>query len=341
MSTTDKIETLKKKLSGDIDPSAKNLKDAVDAASTDKFPYKNMVSPSMFERFTECPKQWELRYKEKLYEPEDNENTIYGDSIHRLVENYMESNSKEEYQDEERLEEIVSDAVVESAKDVKDRWDGDASENREIPYTPQVIQEMIEDATRSFGQFIEFEKKFFTNGLDLISVEEEFKGPIFHNLEFRGKVDLILYNKETEEFYVIDIKSSDQSWENADINFRAKKVQLLSYKFYFSKNVEVPLENIKTAFVVLNREGDANGEYNYVESVPIDSSNEKISWMLNQWRDFLKAVTSKKGYYLDQSYKKKPSEKYCKRCPYSTEFNGTKTCDQGGKRFNEPKEERW
>lgn len=333
MSLEDKIENLKGQLYGELNESTERLKDVLDAEEEDSFPYKNMVSASMFERFSECPKQWELRYKDKNYEPEDNENTIYGDSIHRLVENYMEAEDENEYDSPEKIEDKVKNAVKTSAEDVKDRFDADASNNREYPFTPQLLDQMVKDARKSFGQYIKFADQFFTDSLELVSVEEEFKGKTFHNLEFRGKVDLVFYDNEKDLFYIIDIKSSNSSWKTQDINFLAKKVQLLSYKFYFCKELEIPFEKVKTAFVVLNREGDAKGNFGHIESISIDSSVKRLKWTIKQWQKFLTKTTYEKGYFRDRNYEKNPTEKNCSRCPYSTQFNGNGMCDQKGRRF--------
>lgn len=338
VATDQSIENLKRALSDEVDPSVKNLKQAMDQG--DNYPYKMMISPSQFDKFDKCPKQWELRYKDKNYEPEDNEDTMFGDVIHHTIERFLEAkyvNGENEFPFDQWLKEETRKEAVE----VKEFWEREADPKRDLPFDSETLSKIYEDGKNVFQEFQTFYPEFFRDDFELIGAEETFSGKAFHNLEFEGRVDLILFNPKSEMFYIVDVKTSRRGWSDRKINDRSKQTQLLAYKYYFSQSLEIPLENVKTIFLIFNRNGSARSDrFEYTEAIPIQSDKERVRWALSNLKDFVNEITHRSGFFLDREYEKRPNKYICRNCPYSTEFNGTGQCDQDGYRWNKTEGER-
>lgn len=327
-----RFQNLKEKVDGEVRSEYKGLKNVVDGEK--EFPYKKRVSPSMFDTFTRCPKQWELRYKNKNYEPQDNPDTMFGHVVHQTMERFL--SFKYEEQDKEfNLDKVLKEEIQKVASSVKKKFEKEAHKSRNIPFDEKTLEKIYEDSKKIFKEFFDFEPILFKDRFELVGTEEKVSGKFFNGLEFYGIVDIILFNPNKEKFYIVDVKTSRKGWTEYKVNNTAKKTQLLSYKYYFSKLLEdFSLDDIDVAFLIFNREGNGRNErFDYIETVSIPSKSEDVKWSFENLKDFSNEITNSSGYMKNKDYSKNPSYKICKSCPYSTEFNGTGECDQNGERF--------
>lgn len=313
--------------------SLENLSNAIDAQEEGRYPYKNMVSHFMFDKFIKCPKHWELRYKEKNYEPEDNEETFFGIVFHDLLEEYLIFKFSDQTSDFD-LKKKIPLVMEEKYEEIRQRWEEEVDlTKRNFPYDTDVLKRTHQKLKTVFNSFFEVEGKFFDKDkYELFETEQELTGDTLYNLQFSGRADVILYDKKNDEFIIMDVKTADGGFKDPKLNKKSRKMQLLLYKYYFSLNTEISLNKIRTKFLLFNREG-IEGE-KIVKEEEINSSKKDIKWAIKSFGNFLQKVFNKNGFFLNKSYPKKPNKVNCKMCPYSTEFNGTGQCDQGGKFWN-------
>lgn len=328
-----RFQKLKEKVDGKVRSEYKGLKDLVDGKKEP--PYRRRVSPSMYDTFTRCQKQWELRYKNKDYEPQDNPDTMFGHVVHQTIERFL--HSKYEGSEDFELENVLKEEIEEVSSSVREKFEEEAHESRDIPFEQETLEEIYEDAKRVFDEFFDFEPVLFKKRFELVGTEKKISGDFFHDLEFFGVVDVILFDPEKEKFYIIDVKTAEKGWSEYKANDTAKKTQLLSYKVYFSRLLEdFSLSDIDVAFLIFNREGNGrNKMFDYIETVSIPSGDDDPKWALKNLKEFTEEITDASGYMKNKDYPKEPSYKMCKSCPYSTEFNGTGDCDQNGVRFED------
>ena len=73
------------------------------------------------------------------------------------------------------------------------------------------------------------------------------------NIKYMGYVDLIIYNKQSEEYTIFDIKTSTKGWSKWQKGDEIKHQQLYLYKQYYSELFKVPLDKIIVEFYIVKR----------------------------------------------------------------------------------------
>ena len=68
-----------------------------------------------------------------------------------------------------------------------------------------------------------------------------------------GYVDLIIYDKRSEEYTIFDIKTSTKGWSKWQKGDEIKSQQLYLYKQYYSELFKVPLNKINVEFYIVKR----------------------------------------------------------------------------------------
>lgn len=284
------------------------------------------ISYSQISTFLTCPKKWSLMYREGHYKSEQNMNMTFGTAIHTTIQNFLstfynESGVKAEQLD---LEEYFEQELIKTYQE-------NTKQNNNIHFSnPEELGEFYDDGV----MILEFLKKkkgsyFSKRGWHLVGVEV----PIlispyerFTNVIFKGFIDLILYNENTNTFTIYDIKTSTKSWGDYQKKDKVKRAQLLLYKYFFSKQFNIPLENIEVEFFILKRKIPQDTEYpvkpiqQFKPSQGKTSVNESIKLM----EDFIETVFNENGL-KQQEYNPQPSDFSCKYC----QFNNSPLCNKG------------
>ena len=73
------------------------------------------------------------------------------------------------------------------------------------------------------------------------------------NIKYMGYVDLIIYDKRSEEYTIFDIKTSTKGWSKWQKGDEIKSQQLYLYKQYYSELFKVPLNKINVEFYIVKR----------------------------------------------------------------------------------------
>ena len=74
-----------------------------------------------------------------------------------------------------------------------------------------------------------------------------------NNLLYTGFLDVVLYNENSDEFTIIDIKTSTRGWTPRMKKDEDKQFQLILYKQYFSDLYNIPLEKINIKYFIVKR----------------------------------------------------------------------------------------
>ena len=135
---------------------------------------------------------------------------------------------------------------------------------------------------------------------DLVSVEEPLYENIFSNYFFKGFIDLVLQNKITKRYKILDWKTSGEDW---DVDKKKKDeiflCQMRFYKFFWSRKNNVDLDNVDCSYVVLNRlrkKKDPNSYPGNIQTVEINSSNEEIKYSLEKLAKSIKMIHIEKRF---------------------------------------------
>jgi len=285
------------------------------------------ISYSQISTFLTCPKKWSLMYREGHYKSEQNMNMTFGSALHTTVQNFLsvyynESGVKAEQLD---LAEYFEQELIKTYQE-------NTKQNNNIHFSnPEELEEFYEDGK----MILEFLKKkkgsyFSKRGWHLVGVEV----PIliqpyerFKNVIFKGFIDLILYNENVNKFVIYDFKTSVSGWKDYQKKDETKLAQLLLYKYFFSKQFNVPIENIDIEFFILKRKLPKNNEFflKPIQQFVPASGKSKINKATKLLENFIETVFDENGL-RDQQYEAKPSEWACKFCSFR---NNKELCQKG------------
>lgn len=171
------------------------------------------------------------------------------------------------------------------------------------------------------------------NDYEIISVEEPLYEVVHGIYRFKGFIDLVLKNRSTKRYVILDWKTSTQPWimqyKNKDKVFL---MQMKLYKFFWAKKHNVNLANIDTKYMVLCRYMNSKKPemgYGDVVDVPMSSSLGEIKGAVELMAQTLRKIhilkTFKKAKFIiddggkpvvDSSGNFEFDESPCKFCQY-------------------------
>jgi len=283
----------------------------------DKEKGQNHISYSQISMYTQCPKQWELSYKENLREYTESIHTLFGSSFHFVIQEYYETfyNNSVKAADEMNLEEnLESQMRTNYAESVK-KSGGHFS-------TAKDLSEFYEDGVEILREFKRRRASYLTKtGWHLAGIEI----PImvtpekdYENILFKGFIDAVLYHEPTESFILVDFKTSTRGWNAKKKKDVMTQNQLILYKEFFARQFNVPKEKIDVKFMILKRKVFANSDYPQprISESRLLSGPIKTKKAVNLVKDFIERSFNKDGSYADTTYAKEPSQTNCKYCNF-------------------------
>jgi len=223
------------------------LKTPKDLAIKARMMGKKTISYSQLNMYKGCPLQWKLTYIDKHREFIPSMFLVFGTAMHEVLQQYLTTMYEKTavaanaHDSEKMLKECMATEYKRAVKDTGSHF-SDAAEMQEF-YDEGVL--IIDYFKKRRGAY--FSKK----NTELLGVEI----PILcesddnTNIMLMGFADIVMKQGDTITIY--DIKTSMFGW-------RAKKKkaegdQLRIYKRYFSKQYDVPEENINIEYFIVKR----------------------------------------------------------------------------------------
>lgn len=286
---------------------------------------KKRVSYSQFSNWFKCRHRWYLDHVKGLREFEDSVSTCFGTAMHEVIQLYIETLYKKSAKeaDTHDLNKIFLDAF--------DRELAGKEKGKVVEITPEVHKEYVEDGANiitSFTNMTNRIKHFPSNKYEFISAEDEIIMPIKQNVEFVCYIDLVLKEKSTGRYKIIDIKTSTSGWNHYQRDDESKVAQILLYKAFYSRKYNINIDMIDVEFFILRRKLWEN--YNFPQSriqTFIPKNNQPaVARALNYFAEFVTECFTPEGKAIQtpEIYLKNPgkAKKNCKYCPHKG-----KNCD--------------
>lgn len=276
------------------------------------------ISFSQFQMYNECPKKWELNYKEGLRVPSFSINMSFGTAIHTTIQNYLtvyynESGNKA---DEIDLHSYFQDEFAKT-------YQKEYKQNNNTHFSSaEEMKEFYEDGI----QILDWIKKkrghyFSKRGWHLIGCELPLiitPNKAYKNVIYKGFLDLVLYHEDLDEFTIFDIKTSTYSWGDKQKKNEIKQAQLLLYKKFFSEQFGVDIDKIKIEFFIVKRKLNEESEYpqkRVQQYVPAHGTS-KINKAKNALDEFINKCFKTDETFKDTSHEPNPG-KHCDWCPFN------------------------
>jgi hypothetical protein len=276
---------------------------------------KKRVSYSQFSNWFNCPHRWYLDNVKGLKVYEDSISTCFGTAIHETIQLYITALYKEgtEIADDHDLMDIFAKTFEKQLTEKK------------VEISTEQTKEYLNDGQeiiKAFSNITNRIKYFPSNKYELIGIENEIIMPVKNNVDFICFIDVVLKEKNTGKYRIIDIKTSSNGWNQYQKEDPAKYSQVLIYKAFFSKKYNVPMDMIDVEFFILKRKlftGVAFPQSRIQTFIPVHNQ-KNVANILGTFSQFISECFNKDGTFIEttESYPKIPgkNKKNCKYCPH-------------------------
>ncbi len=281
---------------------------------------KKRVSYSQFANWFKCRHRWFLDHVKGLRTFEDSVSTCFGTAMHEAIQLYIETLYKKSAKEADSHD---LNAIFLAAFDRE--LAGGEKKAKPIEITPEVRKEYIEDAANiitSFTNMTNRIKHFPSGKYEFIGVEDEIIMPIKQNIEFVCYIDLVLKEKATGRYRIIDIKTSTSGWNHYQRDDEGKTAQILLYKAFFSRKYNVDIDMIDVEFFILRRKLWENYAFpqSRIQTFVPKNNQSQVARALNIFADFVTECFTPDGKFAEDHsiFLKNPGKgkKNCRYCPH-------------------------
>jgi len=284
-----------------------------------EFDYSNqkLISFSQISMYEQCPRKWALQYVEGHKVFSSSIHTIFGSSLHVAIQHYLNVfyNKSKVAADSEDIASLFEETFREEYKKEYKK------NNNQHFSSPEELREFFEDGINIINFIKKKKSEYFGKrswylvGCEvpiMISPNER-----YNNVVFKGFLDIVLYNENTDTIKIIDLKTSKGSWTKEQKSDKNKQSQLLLYKKFFSEQFKFPINKVEVEFMILKRKLFDNSEYaqSRIQIHVPPSGKTSINFSIKKLNEFIENVFNENGYKPTNNHL--PVEnKYCKYCPF-------------------------
>jgi len=275
-----------------------------------------IVSYSQLSTWKQCPHKWKLQNVDKLKNP-PSIHLIFGTAIHTALQHYLKVmyDQSGAAADREDIVQLFEDNFREEYKKGYEKNNNTHFSNAEE------MGEFFEDGKTILEYFRRKKGGYFsTRKTHLVGIEfplsyvphEEYP-----NVKYRGFIDIILYNENTEKLYIYDIKTSTRGWKDKDKKDETKASQVLLYKEYLSKIFDWDVNKIEVEFFIVKRKIWEESEFpipRIQQFIPPSGTRKRLN-ATESFRTFVEDCFDKEGKPLVKEFTKNVSD-LCKWCQF-------------------------
>ena len=271
------------------------------------------ISYSQFSQWDKCPYTWKLNYVDKAETFKGNIYTLFGSAIHETIQAYLvcyyERTIKEA--DALPLDEILMYRMKENYKQSKERH-GD-----EFEVTKEEMAEFYEDGINIINEFLKKKTGYFSKKrTELVGIEMKLNYDLSETITFNGYMDVVLHEKKTGRIRIIDIKSATMGWNKYMKADKNKTNQLLLYKHFMAKQLDIPVDKIDVEYLILKRRLYENMMYpqKRIQQFSPASGKPSINRVMSRLDEFMEECFDDKGKVISNEYEKCEKHKKCRLC---------------------------
>lgn len=249
------------------------------------------VSYSQFGMYSSCQQQFKLNYIDKLGISNANIHLLFGSSMHEVIQHFLDVmyNVTKKQALQLNLEQMLQDKLVEHFKKEKEKMGEDD------PCTKEELQEFYQDGVLILEYFRnKLDKLYSKTGFRLVAIEQVLNAEIKPGVNFIGFIDILLEDLSTNEYIIIDLKTSTKGWSQYQKSDKTKISQMLLYKKFYSDKYGIPLDKIKVEYQILKRKIFEGADFPIPRISKFVPANGKPS-VNRAWADFKGFVDSVYG----------------------------------------------
>ena len=284
------------------------------------------ISYSKYSQWDVCPHKWKLNYIDKLSEFTDNIHTLFGTSMHEVLQTYLTVmyNDTIKMADALPLEKMLLHRMKYNYTNAMEKNGG------EVICEQSDMEEFYKHGLSILDWFKKRRQNYFSKkGYELVGIETPINYDLPNDIKFIGYIDVLLYDKVRDRYKIIDIKTSTMGWNKYQKADKNKTDQLLLYKQFYGAQHDIPLDKIDVEYFIVKRKLYEKVDFPQRRVQTFSPANGKpsINKVINNLNQFLQESFIDGEYNMEHTYIKRPSKKNCRFC----EFNQTEHCDAGVK----------
>ena len=284
------------------------------------------VSYSQYSIYKQCPYQWYLSYIKKQSSFKPSVYLVYGQSMHEVIQTYLQTmyDKSVKAADEIDMNKLLEERLVATYKE-------SISENKNEHFsTKEELKEFLADGQATLDWFKKNRGKYFSKkNTELVGIEIPILQPVIEdipNVLMNGSIDFIIYDKVLEKYTIYDIKTSTKGWTDYEKKDQTKINQILLYKRFYSKVMNVPEDKVDVMFFIVKRKVFSHPDYptyRIQEFIPANGKR-KVQEAMDDLSAFIReCFTPNAKYNTERIYPKNIDS--CKFCPYT---NKPDLCDK-------------
>ena len=268
------------------------------------YSYQKNISYSQISMFKQCPHKWKLHYKDKISQRDTSIYLVFGIAVHEAIQVYLTVFYEQSRAAADRLE-----LIDKFQKTFIEVYQKQYKQNNNSHFSSaEQMREFFEDGV----EILKFFKKkiggyFSKRGTHLVGIELPVintPNKMLNNILFKGMLDVVLYHENTDEFTIIDIKTSTRGWHDKMKKNEDKQFQLILYKKYFSELYNIPLEKINIKFFIVKRKlyEECDWPQTRIQEFRPPSGKIKLNRATKYIKDFMDQVFDSQGNIKEQNY---------------------------------------
>jgi hypothetical protein len=281
------------------------------------------ISYSQTLMYNTCPHAWSLSYVKNLQTYKPSIHTVFGTALHETLQEWLTVlyNQTIKAATEMDLDALLLEKMHSIYKKEKERFGQHFSTSKEL-------SEFHNDGVEILGYIKRNRARYFSNRATyLVGVEIPLVWSVAKNVFFKGYIDVVLYNSNSDSYTILDIKTSTSGWNATAKKDDKKLAQLLLYKEYLAKQFDIDVDKIDVQYFIVKRKVPDDPEYpamgRRVQEFKPPSGKIKRGQATTALTKFITDAFDEEGRYIDKEYTKVPSKSNCMFC----QFKDTEHCN--------------
>jgi len=274
------------------------------------------ISYSQYSTWKQCPWKFKLSYidNNRIFAP--NIHLIFGSSIHLTLQKYLSIfyMTNEKKANELNMFKFLKEAMISEYNKYLKKGHIDFT-------TLDEFNEFYADGVEIINFFKKRRADYFPKKDHvLIGCEVPINYKLKDELVFNGYLDVVIKNIKTHRIKIIDFKKSYSGWRPKAANDKVKRSQLQMYKIFYSKEFNIPINNIDVEFLILKQkvyETPMGFPGKRIQRVVPPTGKITMNVVNKNINEFVDIIFDDGVYNKDSEYIKNPDINICKWCPYN------------------------
>ncbi len=278
------------------------------------------VSFSQYSMWSGCPYQYKLNYIDGLSISTSNIHLVFGTAMHETLQTYLDKCL--------RISKSQADKLMDTKAFLKDKmrelYLKESLDGTNPICSKEELVEFLEDGNLILDYFQKpknFNSFFSLTNDELVAIEQPINTPIAENVHFLGFLDMVVRNRVSGRYRIIDFKTSTMGWNKYQKADPIKNSQILLYKKFYAELLSISEDMIDVEFIILKRKVSESTDFTIPrisKHVPA-SGKPSVNKAWTSFKEFVDSVFDENGEYRQVEFPKNPgkNKKNCKWCEFS------------------------